>query len=129
MQRKSAKANQWKDNLNWSPGLFMNVFCTFSLGCVSTGKFHFLGSVRSSCLEVFCIKKVVKIVTKFTEKHLWRSLFFLKVTGLKLWKNKIRHRCFSLSFPKLLRKVFGAFLAILFSRGLCDFELIRRILI
>ena len=38
---------------------------------------------RSSRLEVFLKKRVLKSFTKFTGKHLWQILFFNKVTGLR----------------------------------------------
>ena len=37
---------------------------------------------RSSLLEVFCKKGVFKNFAKFTGKHMCRSLFFNKVTGI-----------------------------------------------
>ena len=37
---------------------------------------------RSSRLEVFCKKGVLRIFTKFTGKDLYQSLFFNKVAGL-----------------------------------------------
>ena len=39
--------------------------------------------VRSTRPEVFCKKGVLKNFAKFTGKHLCRSLFFNKVTGLR----------------------------------------------
>ena len=39
---------------------------------------------RSSRTEVFCKKGVLGNLTKFTGKHLWKSLFFNKVAGLGL---------------------------------------------
>ena len=41
-------------------------------------------SYRSSRPEVFCKKGVPGIFSKFTGKHLCQSLFFNKVTGLRL---------------------------------------------
>ena len=38
---------------------------------------------RSSRLEVFCKKGVLKDFTKFTEKHLCQSLFLNKFAGLR----------------------------------------------
>ena len=42
---------------------------------------------RMSRPEMFCKKGVFRNFTKFTEKHLYQSLFFNKVTGLgqQLW--------------------------------------------
>ena len=42
---------------------------------------------------------VLKNFAKFTGKHLWQSLFFNKVAGL-------RHRSFPMNFAKFLRKRF-----------------------
>ena len=39
-------------------------------------------NVRSSRPEVFCNKRVLRNVTNFTGKHLCKSLFFNKVSGL-----------------------------------------------
>ena len=38
---------------------------------------------RSSRPEVFCRKGVLRNFAKFTGKHLWKSLFFNKVAGLR----------------------------------------------
>ena len=38
---------------------------------------------KSSRLEVFCKKGVLKNFAKFTEKHLCQSIFFNKVAGLR----------------------------------------------
>ena len=54
---------------------------------------------RSSRLEVFCEKGVLRNFAKFTGKHLCQSLFFNKVAGL--W-----HRCFPVNFAKFLRTPF-----------------------
>ena len=53
----------------------------------------------SSRQEVFCEKGVLRNFTKFTRKHLCRSLFFNKVAGL-------RRRCFPVNFVKFLRTPF-----------------------
>ena len=52
---------------------------------------------RSSRPEVFCKKGVIGNFAKFTGKHLWQSLFFNKVVGLrptfcKIYKNTFFHR-------------------------------------
>ena len=54
---------------------------------------------RSSRPEVFCIKGVLRDLTKFTGKHLCQSLFFIKAAGLE-------HRCFPVNFVKFLRTSF-----------------------
>ena len=64
---------------------------------------------RSSRPELFCKKGVLKNFAKFTGKHLWQSLFFNKVAGLRpatLWEKRLWHRCFPVNFPKFLRTLF-----------------------
>ena len=64
---------------------------------------------RSSHPEVFCKKGVLRNFTKFTGKHLRQSLFFNKVAGLRpvtLFKKRLWHRCFPLTFAKFLRTPF-----------------------
>ena len=61
---------------------------------------------RSSHLQVFYKIGVLKIFAKLTGKHLSRSLFFSKVTGLTpafLLKQRLQHRCFLVNFAKFLR--------------------------
>ena len=55
-----------------------------------------------------CSKKkgVLKIVTKFTEKHLSQSLLFNKVARLRpatLLKKRLWHKCLPMNFANLLR--------------------------
>ena len=60
-------------------------------------------------LKVFCETAVLKNFTKFTGKHLYRSLFLNKVTDPKpatLLKRTLRHRCFPVNFMKFLRIAF-----------------------
>ena len=55
-------------------------------------------------------KSVLRNFTKITVKHLCQSLFLNKVAGLSpatLLKKKLWHRCFPMSFAKLLRKPFS----------------------
>ena len=62
---------------------------------------------KSSRPEVFCKKGVLKIFTKFTEKHLGEDLFFNK--GLRpatLLKKRLWHKCFPVNFVKFLRPLF-----------------------
>ena len=64
---------------------------------------------RSSRPKVFCKAGVLKNFAKFTEKHLWQSLFFKKVAGLRpaaLLKKRLWHRCFPVNFRKFLRTPF-----------------------
>ena len=51
---------------------------------------------RSSRLEVFCRKGILRNFTEFTEKHLCQRLLFNKVAGLRpatLLKKALWHRC------------------------------------
>ena len=63
----------------------------------------------SSRPEVFCKKDVLRNFTKFTGKHLCRSLFLGKVAGLKLatlLKKRVWHKCFPVNFANFLRTPF-----------------------
>ena len=54
-------------------------------------------------------KGVLRNFTKFTGKHLYQSLFFNKVAGLRpatLLKKRRWHRCFPVNFVKFLRTPF-----------------------
>ena len=53
---------------------------------------------RSSRPDVFCKKGVLRNFAKFTGKHLFQSLSFNKVAGLKLWR-----KCFPVNFVKISR--------------------------
>ena len=56
--------------------------------------------------EMFYKKEVIKDLTKFTEKHLCRGLFFNKAAGLMsstLFKKRLQHRYFSVNFRNLIR--------------------------
>ena len=64
---------------------------------------------RSSRLEVFCKKGVLRNFAKFTGKHLCQGLFFNIVAGLRpatLLKKRLWHRCFPVNFAKFLRTPF-----------------------
>ena len=53
--------------------------------------------------EVFYKKGVFRNFPKFTRKHLFLSLFFNKVAGLRaatLLKKRLWHRCFPENFAK-----------------------------
>ena len=71
---------------------------------------HFIiCSYRSSRPEVFCKKGVLKILAKFTGKHLCQSLFFNKVAGLRpatLFKKRLWYMCFPMNFSTFLRTPF-----------------------
>ena len=70
------------------------VFCFYNLLC-----YHF----RTSRLEVFCKKGVLRNFVKFTGKYLCQSLFFNKVPGLK---KRLWHSFFPVNFVKFLRTPF-----------------------
>ena len=66
-------------------------------------------NTRSSRLDVFCEKGVLKNFVKITEKHLCQSLFLNKVAGVSpatLLKKRPWHRCFPVNFAKYLRTLF-----------------------
>ena len=68
-----------------------------------------LTAFKNSHPEVFCKKGVLRNFTKFTGKHLCRSLFFNKVAGLRhatSFKKRLWHRCFPVDFVKFLRTPF-----------------------
>ena len=65
-----------------------------------------LQNYRSSRLEVFCRKDVLRNFEKFTGKHLCQCLLFNKVAGLKtvtLLKQRFWYRCFPVNFSKFLK--------------------------
>ena len=57
---------------------------------------------------MFCNKGVLKILAKFTGKHLCQCLFLNEVTSLRpaTLLKKLWHRCFPVNFAKFLRPVF-----------------------
>ena len=63
-----------------------------------------------SCHQWCSVKKgVLKCFAKSTGKHLWQSLFFDKVAGLRSatsLKKRLWHRCFPVNFAKFLRTSF-----------------------
>ena len=59
--------------------------------------------LRSSRPGVFYKRVVLRNFPKITGKHLFQSLFFNKVAGLKpatLWKKRLWQRIFPVSFVK-----------------------------
>ena len=65
-----------------------------------------LQNYRSSRLEVFCRKGVLRNFEKFTGKHLCQCLLFNKVAGLRtvtLLKQRFWCRCFPANFSKFLK--------------------------
>ena len=64
---------------------------------------------RSSRQEMFCIKGVLRNLTKLTGKHLCQRLVFNKVAGLRpatLLKKSLWNKCFASNFAKFLRTPF-----------------------
>ena len=64
---------------------------------------------RSSHPDVFCKKGVLRKFSKFTGKHLCQSLYLNKVACLRpatLFKKRLWHRCFPVSFGNSLRTPF-----------------------
>ena len=65
-----------------------------------------LQKYRSSRLEVFCRKGVLRNFEKLSRKHLCQSLLFNKVAGLRtvtLLKKRFWYRCFPVNFSKFLK--------------------------
>ena len=60
---------------------------------------------RSIRAYVFYKRDVLQNVAKFTEKHVWRSLF-LKMLSLQLYLKRLWRRYFPVNFSKLLRATF-----------------------
>ena len=59
--------------------------------------------------ELFCQKGALRNFSKFTGKHLYHSLFFNKIAGLRyatLLKKRLWQRCFPVNFAKFLRTPF-----------------------
>ena len=67
--------------------------------------FVVLRMIRSSCAYVFYKRGVLQNGAKFTEKHVCRILFLIKLS-LQLIKKRLRHMCFHVSFSKLLSTAF-----------------------
>ena len=68
-----------------------------------------LQKYRSSRLEVFCRKDVLRNFEKFTGKHLCQGLLCNNVAGLRsvtLLKKRFWYRCFPVSFSKFLKTPF-----------------------
>ena len=51
-------------------------------------------------------KGVLRNFANLTRKHLCQSLFFDKVAGFSLWKERLWHRCFHVNFVKFLRTLY-----------------------
>ena len=65
-----------------------------------------LQKYRSSRLEVFYRKGILRNFEKFTGKHLCQSLLFNKIAGLRtvtLLKKRFWYRCFPVNFSKFLK--------------------------
>ena len=85
-------------------------------GCFIKGWGHcinrwFIGVYRSSRLDVFCRKIVLRNFAKFTGKHLCQGVFFDKVAGLrpkacKFIKKEILVQGFSCEFYEIFKNTF-----------------------
>ena len=65
-----------------------------------------LQKYRSSRLELFCGKGVLRNFEKFTGKHLYQGLLFNKVVGLRtltLLRKRFWYSCFPVKFSKFLK--------------------------
>ena len=62
---------------------------------------YFLFKNKHSCSKVFSKISVLKNFAKSPGKHLWESLFFNKVAGLRPWQ-----KYFPVNFAKFLRTPF-----------------------
>ena len=60
---------------------------------------------RRSCPEMFYKIGVLKNFSKFTEKQLRLSLFFIKRSVILL-KKRLQHRCFPVNIAKFLRTLY-----------------------
>ena len=65
-------------------------------------------TIESSSPEVFCKKGVLGNFAKLTGKHLWQSLFLIKLQAppATLLKKRLWHKCFPVNFAKLLTTPF-----------------------
>ena len=59
--------------------------------------------IRGSRPEIFCKKDVPKSFTETTGKHLWESLSFNKVAGLRLKKENLA-QLFSCEFCQIFKR-------------------------
>ena len=68
-------------------------------------RFKLMFSFRSTPLEAFIKKDVLKRFAKCTGKHLCRSLVLIKLQawGLQIFWKRIRHRCFPVHFAETLK--------------------------
>ena len=72
-------------------------------------KYRQLNSLQQQSLEMFCQKRCFKNFTQFTGKHLFQSLFFNKVAGLRpatLLKINFGTGVFLRNFVEFLRPLF-----------------------
>ena len=89
---------------NWSSDFFVKEMVHF-LNFLNF-LIHLLSFLKKQPLELFCNKGVLRNFAKFTGKHLYQSIFFDKVAGIRpatLLKKRHWHRCFLVNFAKFLR--------------------------
>ena len=76
-------------------------------GTYHFGRRRFIIIIEAATGGVRSVRKgVLRNFAKFTGKHLWQSLFFNKVAGLRLaalLKKRLWHRYFPVNFAKFLR--------------------------
>ena len=69
-------------------------------------KYSLSSNLRSNRSQVIYKKAISKIFAKFTQRNLYRGLFFNKDAGppaATLLKIRLRHKCFLVTFAKFLR--------------------------
>ena len=86
----------------WNSAMFPIMF--YKLFNANSTLFLFL---RSSRPEVFCKKGVLRNFAKITGKHLCKSLFFDKVTGLRLATLLKKRQLFSYEFWEISKNTFS----------------------
>ena len=88
--------------------LVLIIFCSNYIS-QETVPGNLTATIRSSHQRCSVRKVVLGNFTKFTGKHLFQSIFFNKVAGLRpatLLKKRLWHRCFPVNFVEFLRTPF-----------------------
>ena len=97
----------------WYCELFSALLFTWTLCTWRTSSYIYwssLGWLKKQPPRCSVRKVVLRNVAKFTGKHLYQSLFFDKVAGLRrttLLKKRLLHKCFPVNFAKFLRTLFS----------------------
>ena len=104
----------WKE-CSFRPGAFILYLCNLvHFSCILLVRFEYdlagcVTLLRSSNQRSFIKKMFLKTSQNSWEKHLYRSLFFNKVAGIRpltLLKERLWQRCFLVNFAKCLRTLF-----------------------